>query len=65
MAAGGSDARVLRELGIPSYGFGLLGPDWSYERYREGVHGNDERIDVESVELSLAALRLIVAERIG
>jgi di/tripeptidase len=29
------------------------------------VHGNDERIDVESVELSLAALRLIVAERIG
>lgn len=65
MAAGGSDARVLRELGIPAYGFGLLGPDWSYERYREGVHGNDERIDVESVELSLAALRLIVAERIG
>ncbi|QBE49146.1 M20/M25/M40 family metallo-hydrolase [Leucobacter triazinivorans] len=65
MAAGGSDARVLRELGIPAYGFGLLGPDWTYERYREGVHGNDERIDVESVELSLAALRLIVAERVG
>ena len=64
MAAGGSDARVLRELGIPAYGFGLLGPDWSYERYREGVHGNDERIDVESVSLSLAALQRIVADRI-
>ncbi|WP_245907430.1 M20/M25/M40 family metallo-hydrolase [Leucobacter massiliensis] len=65
MAAGGSDARVLRELGIPAYGFGLLAPGWSYERYREGVHGNDERIDVESVALSLAALRLIVRERVG
>ncbi|QZY50664.1 M20/M25/M40 family metallo-hydrolase [Leucobacter tenebrionis] len=64
MAAGGSDARVLRELGIPAYGFGLLAPDWSYERYREGVHGNDERIDVESIELSMAALRSIVADRI-
>ncbi|MGW9020311.1 M20/M25/M40 family metallo-hydrolase [Leucobacter chromiiresistens] len=65
MAAGGSDARVLRELGIPAYGFGLLGPDWSYERYREGVHGNDERIDVESVTLSLAALQRIVADRLA
>ncbi|MFT4232586.1 MAG: M20/M25/M40 family metallo-hydrolase [Leucobacter sp.] len=65
MAAGGSDARVLRELGIPAYGFGVLAPGWSYERYREGVHGNDERIDVESIELSLAALRLVVADRIG
>ena len=65
MAAGGSDARVLRELGIPAYGYGILGPDWSYERYREGVHGHDERIDVESIELSMAALRRIVAERVG
>ncbi|MBL3685581.1 M20/M25/M40 family metallo-hydrolase [Leucobacter zeae] len=65
MAAGGSDARVLRELGIPAYGYGVLGPGWTYERYREGVHGHDERIDVESIELSLAALRRIVADRIG
>lgn len=65
MAAGGSDARLFRELGVPAYGFGLLGPSWSYERYREGVHGHDERIDVESVALSLEALRLIVADRIG
>ncbi|QIM15427.1 M20/M25/M40 family metallo-hydrolase [Leucobacter insecticola] len=65
MAAGGSDARVLRELGIPAYGFGLLGPEWTYERYREGMHGNDERIDLESIELTVAALRRIVAERVG
>ena len=65
LAAGGSDARVLRELGIPAYGFGVLGPGWSYERYREGVHSNDERIDVESIELSYLALERILAERVG
>lgn len=65
MAAGGSDSRIMRDHGIPAFGFGLLGPDWSYERYREGVHGHDERIDLESIELTMAALRRIVAERIG
>ncbi|QIK63621.1 M20/M25/M40 family metallo-hydrolase [Leucobacter viscericola] len=65
MAAGGSDARFFREIGVPAYGFGLLGPEWPYERYREGVHGHNERIDLTSIELSLAALRHIVAERVG
>jgi acetylornithine deacetylase/succinyl-diaminopimelate desuccinylase-like protein len=65
MAAGGSDARFFRELGVPAYGFGLLGPEWPYERYREGVHGHNERIDLTSIALSLAALRNIVADRIG
>lgn len=65
MAAGGSDARQFRELGIPAYGFGLLSSEWSYERYRERIHAHDERIDVESVGLTLDALRRVVAERIG
>lgn len=65
MAAGGSDARQFREIGVPAYGFGLLGPAWSYERYRDGVHGNDERIDVASVRQTLDALRLVVAARTG
>ncbi|WP_341782941.1 M20/M25/M40 family metallo-hydrolase [Leucobacter weissii] len=65
MAAGGSDARLLRELGIPSYGFGLLSADWSYERYRQRIHAHDERIDVASVELTVEALRRIVSARVG
>lgn len=65
MAAGGSDARQFRELGVPAYGFGLLSADWSYELYRERIHAHDERIDVASVQLTLAALRRVVAERIG
>ena len=65
MAAGGSDARLFRMLGIPAYGFGLLSEGWSYERYRERIHAHDERIDVRSVELTLEAARRVVAARIG
>lgn len=65
MAAGGSDARQFRELGIPSYGFGLLSADWSYERYRERIHAHDERIDVESVRLTVEALLRVVRRRVG
>lgn len=65
IAAGGSDARHFRALGVPSYGFGLLSPELSYEEYRRRIHGHDERIDVASVALSLAALREIVHTRVG
>mgnify|MGYP000859452753 CR=1 FL=1 len=65
MAAGGSDARLFRMLGIPAYGFGLLSGEWSYERYRERIHAHDERIDVRSVELTLEAARRVVAARVG
>jgi len=65
MAAGGSDARQFRELGIPSYGFGLLSGEWSYERYRERIHAHDERIDLASIALTLEALQRVVADRIG
>ncbi|MGK0742736.1 M20/M25/M40 family metallo-hydrolase [Leucobacter sp. Z1108] len=65
MAAGGSDARLFRGIGVPAYGFGLLSADWSYERYREMIHSHDERIDVESVRLTLEALRRVVAARVG
>lgn len=65
IAAGGSDARHFRALGVPSYGFGLLSPGLTYEEYRRRIHGHDERIDTESVALSLAALREIVRDRVG
>lgn len=65
MAAGGSDARHFRELGVPAYGFGLLSAGWSYERYRELIHSHDERIDVESVRLTCDALRRVIAARVG
>ncbi len=65
MAAGGSDARLMRLIGIPAYGFGLLTKGWTYERYRERIHAHNERIDIESVALTLEALRRLVADRVG
>ena len=65
MAAGGSDARHFRELGVPAFGFGLLSAGWSYERYRELIHSHDERIDVASVRLTCDALRRVIAARVG
>lgn len=64
MAAGGSDARYYRALGVPAYGFGLLSKQWNYELYRERLHAHNERIDVESVGLTLEALRRVVTERV-
>lgn len=65
MAAGGSDARMMRLLGVPAFGFGLLSAEWSYELYRERIHAHNERIDIASIDLSLRALQHLVAERIG
>ncbi|WP_166986722.1 M20/M25/M40 family metallo-hydrolase [Canibacter zhoujuaniae] len=65
LAAGGSDCRFYRELGIPAYGFAVLSPQWTYEQYRERIHAHNERIDVESINLTLTALRAAVGRRIG
>ena len=49
---GATDARWFRRAGIPAYGFGLLSRQISPEQLWSRFHGNDERIDVESLRLS-------------
>ncbi|HTN78033.1 MAG TPA: M20/M25/M40 family metallo-hydrolase [Acidimicrobiales bacterium] len=49
---GATDARFFRQAGIPSYGFGLLSRQVTPQQYWSRFHGNDERIDVESLRLS-------------
>jgi len=49
---GATDARWFRRAGIPAYGFGLLSRQVTPEQYWSRFHGNDERIDVESLRLS-------------
>ena len=65
MAAGGSDARLFRMAGVPAFGFGLLSAEWSYERYRERIHAHNERIDTESIALTLRAALAVVAKRVS
>jgi acetylornithine deacetylase/succinyl-diaminopimelate desuccinylase-like protein len=52
LTTGGTDARFFRDLGIPAYGFGLLSPRIPFELYTSMFHGNNERIDQESLRLS-------------
>lgn len=52
MTVGFTDARVFRQLGAVAYGAGLFSPDLDAGDFSSRFHGNDERIDVESLRLT-------------
>jgi acetylornithine deacetylase/succinyl-diaminopimelate desuccinylase-like protein len=52
MTVGATDARFFRRIGTTSYGFGLFSTQLSFEEYGSMFHGDDERVDVTSLELS-------------
>ena len=52
ITAGGTDATFFRDAGSIAYGFGLLSRELTYEDFSSRFHGNDERIDVESLRLT-------------
>ena len=52
MTVGATDARFFRRLGTTSYGFGLFSTNLTFEDYGAMFHGDDERVDVESLRLS-------------
>lgn len=49
---GFTDARIFRNMGSIAYGAGLFSPDVDAGEFGARFHGNDERIDVESLGLS-------------
>jgi acetylornithine deacetylase/succinyl-diaminopimelate desuccinylase-like protein len=52
IVVGGTDARFYRERGTTAYGTGLFSPKMDAASFGSRFHGNDERIDVESLGLS-------------
>jgi acetylornithine deacetylase/succinyl-diaminopimelate desuccinylase-like protein len=48
---GGTDNRFFRRAGSVGYGFGLFSRRLTFEDYATMFHGNDERIDQESLAL--------------
>jgi len=52
MITGGTDARYYRERGVTAYGSGLFSPRVDRATFASRFHGNDERIDVDSLGLS-------------
>ena len=53
---GGTDNRFFRRAGSVGYGFGLFSNRVDFEGYATMFHGNDERVDQESLALVGAAL---------
>jgi acetylornithine deacetylase/succinyl-diaminopimelate desuccinylase-like protein len=49
---GATDARFFRRIGTTAYGFGLFSTKMGFEQYGAMFHGDDERVDVESLRLS-------------
>jgi acetylornithine deacetylase/succinyl-diaminopimelate desuccinylase-like protein len=49
---GATDARFFRRLGTTAYGFGLFSEHLSFDEFGRMFHGDDERVDVESLRLS-------------
>jgi acetylornithine deacetylase/succinyl-diaminopimelate desuccinylase-like protein len=52
LIVGGTDARFFRGRGAVAYGTGLFSPSVTFESFGSRFHGNDERIDVESLGLA-------------
>jgi acetylornithine deacetylase/succinyl-diaminopimelate desuccinylase-like protein len=65
MAVGFTDARVHRELGSIAYGAGLLNPTLAPAEFAARFHGNDERIDVESLGLTTRLIDDVVRDVLG
>jgi acetylornithine deacetylase/succinyl-diaminopimelate desuccinylase-like protein len=51
LIVGGTDSRFFRQKGTVAYGTGLFSPGMSFQQFASRFHGNDERIDVESLGL--------------
>jgi acetylornithine deacetylase/succinyl-diaminopimelate desuccinylase-like protein len=52
LTVGATDARFFRRLGTTSYGFGMFSERMTFEDYGVMFHGDDERVDVDSLRLS-------------
>ena len=65
MTVGATDARFFRRLGTTSYGFGLFSTNLSFEDYGTMFHGDDERVDVESLRLSTEMWQALSTDLLG
>ena len=52
LTVGATDARFFRRAGSVAYGYGLFSERLSFDDYTTMFHGDDERVDIESLRLS-------------
>ncbi len=65
LMVGGTDNRFYRRAGAVGYGFGLFSQRLSYDDYATMFHGNDERVDQESLTLSTRLWEAVARDLVG
>ena len=65
LVVGFTDARIYRSMGAVAYGAGLFSPDLDPADFGRRFHGNDERIDVESLRLTTQLWLDVVHDLLG
>ncbi len=64
-SVGATDARFFRRLGTTAYGYGMFSEKLSFEQFATMFHGDDERVDVESLEMSASMFEHLAREFLG
>ena len=62
---GATDARFFRRKGVVAYGYGLLSERIPFDQFSGMFHGNDERVDQESLGLSAELFEQVAREFVG
>ncbi len=62
LTVGATDARFFRRGGSVAYGFGLFSRKLSFDDYASMFHGNDERVDTDSLVLSTRLWELLARD---
>ena len=62
---GGTDNRYFRRAGSVGYGFGLFSRRLAFEDYATMFHGNDERVDQESLTLCTQLWEAVARDLLG
>ncbi|HEX2850133.1 MAG TPA: M20/M25/M40 family metallo-hydrolase [Acidimicrobiales bacterium] len=65
LTAGGTDARFFRDKGAVAYGMALFSEKVDYRDFASRFHGNDERVDVESLTLSTQLWKDLLVDVLG
>lgn len=65
LLVGITDARFFRDAGSIAYGYGLFSDRITFRDFAGMFHGNDERIDVESLDLSTRLWSTVARDFLG
>jgi acetylornithine deacetylase/succinyl-diaminopimelate desuccinylase-like protein len=65
LTVGATDARFFRRIGATAYGFGLLSERLNFDEFSAMFHGDNERVDQESLRLSTELWDAVARDLLG